>query len=184
MSQLAEATLEDLYREPGKAELIDGRIVHLMPVGHRPNRIAGRVFRTLDDYAERTAEGVAYTDNIGFAVGRLRSGRQSFSPDASYYTGPLPGNEMRFIPGPPTLAVEVRSEGDYGEAAEAVITARRADYFEAGTRVVWDVDPVEEVVRVYRADRPDEVASYRRGEEAEAEPAAPGWRVSVDWFFQ
>ena len=35
------------------------------------------------------------------------------------------------------------------------MAARRADYFEAGTRVVWDVDPVAEVIHVYRADRPD-----------------------------
>jgi hypothetical protein len=32
----SRATLDDLYRTPGKAELIDGRIVHFMATGHKP----------------------------------------------------------------------------------------------------------------------------------------------------
>jgi hypothetical protein len=35
--------------------------------------------------------------------------------------------------------VEVRSEGDYGPRAEQELARKRADYFEAGTRAVWDV---------------------------------------------
>jgi hypothetical protein len=38
-------------------------------------------------------------------------------------------------------AISVRSEGDHGPSAEVEMAARRADDFEAGTRVVWDVDP-------------------------------------------
>src|SRR5262249_44730065 len=37
------ATLDDLYQVPGKAELINGRIIHLMPTGRRPNRIGGNI---------------------------------------------------------------------------------------------------------------------------------------------
>ena len=90
---------------------------------------------------------------------------------------------MRFIEGPPTFAAEVRSENDYGPAAEAEIAAKRADYFEAGTLVVWDVDPVAEIIRSYRADDPASPITYRRGDVAEAEPAVPGWRIAVDEVF-
>src|SRR5437868_5925396 len=100
------STLADLVRTPGKAELIGGRIVHLRPTGYRPNRVAARIFRSLDDHAEMSGQGEAYTDNMGFVVPELSSGRQSFSPDASYYLGPLPADEMDFIEGPPTLAIE------------------------------------------------------------------------------
>ncbi len=31
------ATIDDLLKVEGKAELIDGRIVQFMPVGHEPN---------------------------------------------------------------------------------------------------------------------------------------------------
>jgi Uma2 family endonuclease len=177
------STLGDLYRVDGKAELIAGRIVHLMPTGHLPNRVAARIFRSLNDHAEATGRGVAYTDSMGFAVPELSSGRQSFSPDAAYYVGPLPENLMRFIEGPPTLAVEVRSENDYGDAAEREMAAKRADYFEAGTLVVWDVDPIARCVRVFRADAPDQPATFLSGQEADAEPAVPGWRLAVDRLF-
>jgi Uma2 family endonuclease len=177
------ATLDDLYRVEGKAELIAGRIIPLMPTGRRPNRVAFRICRSLDDYAEATGRGEAYTDNIGFAVPPLSSGRESFSPDASYFLGPFPANIMRFLQGPPTFAVEVRSEGDYGDAAEEKIAAKRADYFEAGTAVVWDVDPVGRRVLKYRADAPDQPEVFIQGQQADAEPAVPGWRIDVDRIF-
>jgi hypothetical protein len=50
--------------------------------------------------------------------------------------------------------------------------------------VVWDVDLLaQDVVRVYRAAEPESPTLYRRGERAEAEPAVPGWRMSVDEHF-
>ena len=177
------ATIDDLYRTEGKAELIGGRIVHLMATGRKPNRIAGRIYRRLDDYALARGVGEAYTDNMGFVVPELPSGRESFSPDASYYAGPFSANDMRFIDGPPTFAAEVRSENDYGPAAEQTLADKRDDYFQAGTQVVWDVDPRAETITVYRGDAHVPVAVYRRGDTADAEPAVPGWRVLVDEVF-
>lgn len=174
------ATLDDLYREEGKAELIGGRIVRYMATGRRSNRVALRILRSLDDYAERTGCGETYTDNMGFAVKELKSGRESFSPDVSLYSGPFPANDMQFIFGPPTFAVEVRSESDYGKAAEAEMAAKRVDYFEAGTLVVWDVDPVANLVHVYRPDAADRPVTFGMGQVADAEPAVPGWRLAVD----
>jgi Uma2 family endonuclease len=178
------ATLDDLYRVEGKAELIDGRIVPLVATGRRPNRVAFRIVRGLDDYAQATGRGEAYTDNIGFAVAPLASGRESFSPDASYFLGPFPTNQMRFLVGPPVFAVEVRSENDYGESSDIARAAKRADYFEAGTLVVWDVDPIADQVVKYRFEAPDQPVTFARGQEADAEPAVPGWSMAVDEIFR
>ena len=120
---------------------------------------------------------------MGFAVPKLPSGRESFSPDASYYDGPLPPDEMDFIEGPPTLAVEIRSKNGYGNAAEAEMAAKRADYFLAGTLVVWDVDPRDRCVRSYRADALDQPITFHKGEMADAEPAVAGWRMGVGDIF-
>lgn len=178
------ATLDDLYRVEGKAELIGGRIVHPMASGHRPTKVAMRIGFSLDEFARKTGRGEAYTDGIGFAIRPpLSSGRESFSPDASYYVGPLPQNEMRFVEGAPIFAVEVRSEDDYGPAAERDMAAKRADYFEAGTQVVWDVDPEARTIAAYRADVPDRPAVFAAGQTATAEPAVPGWQLSVDELF-
>jgi Uma2 family endonuclease len=64
------------------------------------------------------------------------------------------------------------------------MAAKRADYFQAGTQVVWDVDLLgPDVVRVYRATTPTQPVIYHRGDLAEAEPALPGWRMPVDDLF-
>ena len=91
---------------------------------------------------------------------------------------------MRFFEGAPAFAAEVRSENDYGPNAEREIARKIADYFAAGTQVVWDVDLLgEDTVKVYRASDPNNPAVYRRGEIAEAEPAVPGWAMAVDELF-
>lgn len=183
MATAARASLDDLYRTEGKAELIGGRIVPLMSTGIRPSEIASNIYVSLRAHARATGRGRAFNDNLGYAVSELPSGRESFSPDASYYDGPLPANRMRFVEGPPTFAVEVRSENDYGEAAEDDLAAKRADYFAAGTVVVWDVDPLAETVTCYRRSAPTQPVVWRRGEVADAEPAVPGWRIAVDEVF-
>src|SRR3954452_19749545 len=78
------ATLDDLYRVEGKAELIGGRSVPIKPTRHLPNFVAFRIARNLAGHVDNLGRGVAYTDNMGFAVSELSSGRQSFSPDVSY----------------------------------------------------------------------------------------------------
>jgi Uma2 family endonuclease len=177
------ATLDDLYRTPEKAELIGGRIVPLKSTGHKPGRVVGRVLRSLDDHANQIGIGEAFTSNLAYEVSVLPSGRESFSPDGSYYKGPFPKNPMRFIQGAPSFTVEVRSENDYGPAAELEMAEKRADYFQAGTEAVWDVDTVAECIHVYRTADPDHAVTYRRGSMAEAGPAVPGWSVAVDWIF-
>ncbi len=177
------ATIDDLLKIDGKAELIDGRIVRFMPTGHLPNVIAGEIFLSLKLHIRSTGRGGSYTDSMGFVVPKLRSGRQSFSPDASYYEGPLPANRMRFVDGPPAFAVEVRSENDYGPAAEKTMAAKRADYFEAGTLIVWDVDPQAEVVRAYKVDDPSRAILFAKGDVADAQPAFPGWTMPVSEVF-
>jgi Uma2 family endonuclease len=173
------ATLDDLYRVEGKAELIGGRIVHYMASGFLPSKVALRIAFLLDEHARSKGIGEAFADGIGFAmIPPLPSGRQSFSPDASYYVGPLPQNRMRFIEGAPIFAVEVRSEDDYGPAAEIEMAAKRADYFEAGTKIVWDVDPVAGTIASYSTGNPQPLI-FAAGDEAHAEPALPDWRVKV-----
>lgn len=176
-----EACVEDLYELDEKAEIIDGKLVLMSPTGFLPGRAAGRIYRGLDDHERSTARGYAIPDAVGFVVDLPY--RKSFSPDAAWYTGPPTGG--KFITGAPAFAVEVRSEGDYGLRAERELIAKRADYFAAGTRVVWDVDVLrEEEIRAYRAEAPETPVVYRRGEIAEAEPAVPGWRMPVDELFE
>jgi Uma2 family endonuclease len=180
MTVKLRATIEDLYGVDGKAEIVNGEIVYMSPTGGRPGRAGDMIFDSLLQYERSTNSGTAIGDNKAFRVSLPN--RESFSPDAAFYVGPDPG--MKFYEGAPAFAAEVRSEGDYGPAASRAIAEKRADYFAAGTLVVWDVDLLsEDVVRVYRSTAPQTATIYRRGDFAEAEPAVPGWRMPVDDLF-
>ncbi len=183
MKTKAQATIEDLYNVPGKAELVNGEVVTMSPTGNTPSRVSFRIGLSLGAYEAQTGTGRTYPDNTGFTVDLPN--RKSFSPDIAFYTGEVKEDiDLDFVRGAPTFAVEIRSKNDYGPAAERRIAAKRADYFAAGTEVVWDVDLCsEDVVRVYRKSDPDRPASYRRGDLAEAEPALPGWTIRVDELF-
>jgi Uma2 family endonuclease len=175
-----EHLIAELYKIDGKAEIVGGRIVMMSPTGDMPSSAGGFIYASLLAYAKQQG-GRAYPDNAAFLVNLPN--RKSFSPDAAYYTGPRA--RMKFLPAAPDSAAEVRSEGDHGPKAEREIAAKRADYFAAGTKVVWDVDLLnDDVVRVYRADSPEQPTVYRRGEAAEAEPAVPGWKFPVDELFE
>lgn len=177
-------TLDDLMKVEGKAELINGRIVTFMASGELPSTIAFEIAVHLRDHARASRTGKAYADGIGYALRTpLLSGRESFSPDASFYTDSMPPNRMKFIDGVPALAVEVRSEGDYGPTPEIEMAEKRTDYFEAGTLVVWDVDPLAETVTMYRASDPLAPLVFRVGDVADAEPVLPGWRLAVADIF-
>jgi Uma2 family endonuclease len=181
MTTQTRATMDDLMRVPGKAELVNGEIVHMPPTGDSPGRAGDRIYMSLQRYEDETGTGRAVSDNKAFRTDLPH--RESFSPDAAFYTGPRGG--MKFYPEPPVFAVEVRSEGDYGPAAEQALARKRRDYFDAGARVVWDVDLLsDDVVRKYSAENPAIHVLFRRGEIADAEPAVPGWKMSVDELFR
>ncbi len=182
MSTKTHATIEDLYHVPenGKAEIVNGELRLMAPTGDLLNSSAFEIAVSLRAHARRSGVGRAYTDNAAFIVNLPN--RRSFSPDAAYYVGPR--TRGKFLEGAPLLVVEVRSEGDYGPAADEVLAAKRRDYFAAGTQVVWDVDVLkDELVRVYRASDPSNPTVCRRGELAEAEPAVPGWTFPVEDLF-
>jgi Uma2 family endonuclease len=182
MRAKAKPTIADLYGVPenGKAEIVRGELVLMPPTGGVPGRAGGEIYVSLRQYERREGGGYAFPDNVGFVVNLPY--RSSFSPDAAFYTGELKGGQ--FLDGAPVFAVEVRSENDFGPPAERALADKRADYFAAGTLVVWDVDVLrDQVIRAYGANDPENPRVFRRGDLADAEPAVPGWSMAVDDLF-
>ncbi len=173
------ATVEDLYHVPenGKAELVDGKLVKMSPTGGIPGLASLEISVSLRHHSRQYGGGHAIPDNTGFVVNLPN--RESFSPDAAWYTGNV--ETMKFLSGAPAFAAEVRSEGDYEPKAERQIKQKIKDYFAAGTLVVWDVDlQSPNDITAYHADSPH---IFRRDETANAEPAVPGWRFPVNELF-
>lgn len=179
-----EATIEDLHNAPddgGTYEIVDGRLVHMSPTGVRPGHAALRIAAALLRYEDETGRGRAFGDNTGFIVNLPH--RRSFSPDAAYAFDIVIESDD-FADGAPDFAVEVRSKGDYGPAMDADYAAKRADYFAAGTRVVWDVNPRTRTIEKFVSSSPVAATIFHAGALADAEPALPGWRVSVNDLFR
>lgn len=148
MSVKVEATIEDLLKVDQKAEIVNGEILIMSPTGSLPGYAGDEIFSSLREYSKQRKYGRAVSDNKAFLVNLPY--RKSFSPDAAFYVGIDSG--MKFYQGAPVFAAEVRSEGHYGPGAERVRASKRADYFAAGTLVVWDVDLLsDDIVRVHRA---------------------------------
>ena len=171
--------MEQLMKIEGKAEIVGGRIVQQMATGEEPGLSALQIVVSLFLYAQRIGRGRAVGDNVIFSVDLPN--RKSFSPDAAYMDQERSGS-MRAINGAPLFAVEVRSENDYGPAAERAIAAKIAEYFAAGTRAVWDVDLLgENVVTLHQPNAA--LQTFRRGEIANAGDALADWTMSVDDIF-
>lgn len=181
MQGKTRATIEDLYHIEGKVELVNGEMVCMSPTGGKPSRASLEIAMSLRLYEREHGGGYAFPNNVAFAVDLPH--RESFSPDASWYVGAVP--DMRFPQGAPVFAVEVRSQYDYGAAAERDMAAKRADYFACGTLVVWDVDLLsDDVITSYMASDPAHPVLFRRGDLADAEPAVPAWRLAVEALFE
>jgi Uma2 family endonuclease len=181
MSVRFEATVELLEQIKQRAEIINGQIILMPPNGALPGYVAGEIFYSLRLYSKHRNFGHAVSDNRAFIVNLPH--RKSFSPHAGFYIGELT-TSFSFYQGAPVFAVEIRNLDDYGPKVDRQFAQKRADYFAAGTLVVWNIDLLnDDIVRVYRASDPDTVTIYRRGEIAEAEPAVPGWTIPVDDLF-
>lgn len=176
-----EELIAALHRTEGKAKIINGKIIRLTATGGEPGIASGNIFFGLKLYQRQTKSGTGFGDNVGFLVNLVH--RKSFSPDAAYFTGEI--NGMKFLQGAPIFAVEVRSENDYGENAEQKIADKRTDYFLAGTEIVWDVNlQSESVIKSFHRNNPNDPKIFRRSETGDAEPALPGWKISVDELFE
>jgi Uma2 family endonuclease len=180
MAVSTQATIEDLYHVDGKAEIVNGEIVYISPTGAWPSRAAGAIYSSLGGHESKIESGFAFVGSVAYHVSLPN--RESFSPDASWYSGRPTG--MKFLEGAPDFAVEVRSEGDYGPVAEDEIAEKRRDYFAAGTLCVWDVDLLSsDVIKAFHADDPENPLVFRRGDVADAGEAVPGWSMTVDDLF-
>lgn len=183
LTQLEACLFDALERVEGKAEIVNHRIVVEIMSGNAHSHAALEVTLSLRGHLRRHGlPGRAAADGLDYKV--PGGAHQSFRPDASYDVGPSSG--MGLPQRPPRFAVEVRSAGDYGPAAEEMMREKRADYFDAGALAVWDVDLLsEKVVRLYRdGDAETPAAVFHRGELAHAEPAVPGWTMPVDNLFE
>jgi Uma2 family endonuclease len=175
-----KATEKDVLRlldqENRLFELVDGILVEKV-TGFLESAVAMGLGARIGNYLD--------TNDLGFvagADGTLRLMPKLVRiPDVSFISWEqLPSHEYPSEPIPtlyPDLAVEVLSEGN----TEEEMQRKLRDYFLAGTRLVWFVDPEARVVDVYTS--PDEPLTLKEGDILDGGDVLPGFALPLKDLF-
>ncbi len=142
------ATEEDVVRlddhEDRLCELIDGTLVE-KTMGYEESLIAMEIGRLLGNFVKPRKLGL-----VSGEAGMMKIlARRIRIPDVAFVSRQrLPGGEIPKRPVPqlvPDLAVEVISESNTRKEMDNKLR----EYFAAGTRLVWYVDPPSRTVEIY-----------------------------------
>lgn len=87
-------------------------------------------------------------------------------------------DETTLFDGPPVLAVEILSPSNTHRA----IVAKVRDYFAAGVRVVWVVDPDDRTIKVSKSGQPPVL--FNETQTLSGDPELPGFAAPVADFFR
>ena len=176
-------TVEDyeLFPDDGRRhELIDGQhVVTAAPVVHH-QRVLGRLHVAVYAIVETAAAGEVFVAPVDVVL----SPHDVVQPDLLFVSSARSGIVDRRVEGAPDLAAEVLSPSS--RRIDEVLKRRR--YEALGVAELWILDPVIDVVRVYRREdeggfaRPVEL-SAERGDRLET-PLLPGLSVDLQRLFR
>ncbi|RIK74803.1 MAG: Uma2 family endonuclease [Planctomycetota bacterium] len=174
------ATEEDALRvqdaEGRTCEVLDGILVE-KAMGFFEAYVASKLLIALGRYLKDRDLGIAVGPDglIRLSAGRLRA------PDVAYISwNKLPGRKIPDAPVPalvPDLAVEVLSKGNTCKEMETKLD----EYFAAGVRSVWIIDPQRLAARTYRAR--DAVEDVGAEGSLQSPELLPGFSLSLTSLF-
>jgi Uma2 family endonuclease len=151
------ATEEDVIRllhSPSKraCELIDGTLVE-KPMGWTESMVGSNVLSAIHSFLKSHPLGVVTGEQgtIKLWLGRVRIPDVAFFRKERFPTGKLPKERIPLLT--PDLSVEVLSESN----TVREMSLKRADYFQAGTQLVWEIDPEARSVEVFTAPNESKV---------------------------
>ena len=156
--------------------LINGKLLEDAMPGRIHGRLAVRIGRYLDEYAEAHQLGEATTE-VGFHPPDTRY--TAMLPDVAYQSysrlpDPPPDG---YVPQMPELAVEIQSPSD---SREKMLRKAQA-YLENGTTLVWLVQPEKRGVEVCRLREDGGIQSefLGLGDRLSAEDILPGFALDI-----
>jgi len=159
--------------EEHRSELVRGVLVREPRPGAYHARTQARLAERLNAHVETDGLGAVFTD-VGVVIpGRPRTVR---GPDLAFYAtdrvpDPLPEGFLTTVP---DLAIEIVSPSNsLSELLEKV-----TEYLDAGTRLVWVVDPGSRTATVYRSRR--DIRMLGADEILRGGDVVPGFRVTLE----
>jgi Uma2 family endonuclease len=166
------ATEEDLLRVPEdgqKYELVDGEI-RVSPAGYPHGRVCTRLIVRLGAFVEERGLGDLLDSSTGF---RMPNGNIRL-PDVCYVAkGRVAAGQRGFADLAPDLAVEVLSPSDDLRQ----VLDKVGEYLQAGTHMVWLIDPERRSAAVYRSST--KVRELGPDDFLDGEDVVPGFRCRL-----
>ena len=147
---MAITTAEDLLRagDIGRCELIRGELKTMIPAGDEHGRITVRLSGAVWNHVMSRKLGILHGAETGFILSRDPDTVRA--PDLAFTRAERASPPARgFVPAAPDLAVEVLSPDDRPGYVREKVT----EWLEAGTLVVWVVDPRKRTVTVHEPGR-------------------------------
>lgn len=133
---------------PERAELVRGILVVREPPGFNHGAIIVRLASLLNEYVRSHNLGLVVAGDAGFHLATdpdtVRGADVAFVRRERFPDPP----PVAFAAFPPDLAVEILSPNDRPGA----VLAKVADWLSGGTRVVWVIDPMRRIARIYQED--------------------------------
>lgn len=174
-------TGDELLRMPGRnpCELVAGRIVSMTPTSPTHGRIEVNVAAALKQFLRTRDLGVVMAGEVGVFTGRNPDTVRA--PDVLFLSHERDARRTSrhgFLDVAPELAVEILSPTDRPDQ----VRRKLGEYFAAGVRLVWVIDPAARTVRVHRGG--GEPRSLACGEVLTGADVLPGFRMPVDDVFE
>jgi len=155
-------------------EYVKGELVPMSTPTMVHGEISANIVILLGNHVRQNRLGRIYTAETTFQIGK--SGRK---PDVAFVSlERLPENRNQASPIPPDLAIEVVSPSDkvYDVQEKAL------EYLDAGTRMVWVIEPIAKTVTVYRS--PNNIRILTVNDTLTGEDVIEGFQCAVAEIFE
>jgi len=177
---MTQMTAEDLLALPDRGnryELVEGELQQMAPASGPHGRDGGRIFGRLQRFTEEHGLGVVYLSDTGFLLRREPDTVRC--PDISFVrTARLPeADAYGVVPFAPDLAIKVVSPSN----TVSEMTRKVREYLDAGSAMVWVVEPTTRFVTVYTPDNMARI--YRDGDTLTGGDIIPGFELDVTYIF-
>jgi Uma2 family endonuclease len=171
-----EDAIELTERKVGRFELVDGILVG-KDMGAFESMVAGEIIRLIGNFVRPRKLGVVLGEAgmLRLAPGLIRIPDVAFLSMDKFPGGRFPREAA--LPFAPDLAVEVISRGNTAQE----MAEKLRDYFAAGSRLVWYVDPEKRQVEVFISVESRRVV--KEGETLDGGDVLPGFEMSLKELF-
>ena len=170
-----DMTLEDFLESDLEGyEYVKGVLIPMPPTSGEHGDISSNVNWYLDSHVRENQLGRIYTSDTGFRIGE-----RVLMPDIAFVlSARLPDDRRKAFSIPPDLAVEIVSPTD----VHYNVIEKALAYLNAGTRLVWVIEPVGKTVTVYRSQT--DIKTLTREDTLSGEDVVEGFSCQVAQLFE